>query len=202
MIRDIEREERGGVFQPHQFHKIYIHRYENVSILFADIKGFTGELVSSVFANLTAEVALASQCSAQELVRILNDLFARFDKLAAVTPPQENISFVDDSLPGEPLLEDQAVGRLLLLRVGLADTPLRPRPLQRRDGSTHDQGDQRYKTQDSGQYLFKTLNCNTRTCPRGARRVASCKWLGTIGTYGRGSLCGPRRRNGCRFLRR
>lgn len=43
MIRDIEREERGGVFQPLQFHKIYIHRYENVSILFADIKGFTGE---------------------------------------------------------------------------------------------------------------------------------------------------------------
>lgn len=42
MIRDIEREERGGAFQPHQFHKIYIHRYENVSILFADIKGFTG----------------------------------------------------------------------------------------------------------------------------------------------------------------
>jgi class 3 adenylate cyclase len=25
-----------------QFHKIYLHRYENVSILFADIKGFTG----------------------------------------------------------------------------------------------------------------------------------------------------------------
>jgi adenylate cyclase 8 len=52
MIRDIEREERGGVFQPHQFHKIYIHRYENVSILFADIKGFTGELVSSVFSQI------------------------------------------------------------------------------------------------------------------------------------------------------
>jgi hypothetical protein len=152
-------------------------------------------------ANLTTGVALASQCSAQELVRILNDLSARFDKLAAVTRPQENFSLVDDSLPGKPLLEDQAVGRLLLLRVGLADTPLRPRPLQRRDGSTHDQGDQRYKTQDSGQYLFKTLNCNTRTRPRGARRVASCK-CGTFGTCGRGSLCGPRRRNGCRFLRR
>ncbi len=27
---------------PSQFHKIYLHRYENVSILFADIKGFTG----------------------------------------------------------------------------------------------------------------------------------------------------------------
>jgi hypothetical protein len=34
---------------------------------------------------------LASQCSAQELVRILNDLFARFDKLAAVTPPPKRI---------------------------------------------------------------------------------------------------------------
>lgn len=44
MIKDIEREERGGSFQAHQFHKIYIHRYENVSILFADIKGFTGNL--------------------------------------------------------------------------------------------------------------------------------------------------------------
>ncbi|XP_071455544.1 adenylate cyclase type 8 [Hetaerina americana] len=68
MIRDIAKEEEKGAFTPSQFHKIYIHRYENVSILFADIKGFT---------------ALASQCSAQELVRVLNDLFARFDKLAA-----------------------------------------------------------------------------------------------------------------------
>ncbi|XP_035711027.1 adenylate cyclase type 8 isoform X4 [Folsomia candida] len=53
-----------------QFHKIYLHRYENVSILFADVKGFT---------------ELASSCSAQELVRILNDLFGRFDKLATET---------------------------------------------------------------------------------------------------------------------
>ncbi|XP_046393451.1 adenylate cyclase type 8-like isoform X2 [Ischnura elegans] len=68
IIRDIAKEEEKGAFTPSQFHRIYIHRYENVSILFADIKGFT---------------ALASQCSAQELVRVLNDLFARFDKLAA-----------------------------------------------------------------------------------------------------------------------
>ncbi|XP_047360722.1 adenylyl cyclase 78C isoform X1 [Vespa velutina] len=71
MISDIARETaRGGTisFTPNQFHRIYIHRYENVSILFADIKGFT---------------ALASQCSAQELVKVLNDLFARFDKLSS-----------------------------------------------------------------------------------------------------------------------
>ncbi len=45
MIRDIalEEEKALGDFQPDQFHKIYIHRYEQVSILFADIKGFTGK---------------------------------------------------------------------------------------------------------------------------------------------------------------
>ncbi|XP_067385853.1 adenylate cyclase type 6 isoform X3 [Emydura macquarii macquarii] len=50
------------------FHKIYIQKHDNVSILFADIEGFTG---------------LASQCTAQELVMTLNELFARFDKLAS-----------------------------------------------------------------------------------------------------------------------
>ncbi|XP_065212348.1 adenylyl cyclase 78C-like isoform X3 [Planococcus citri] len=68
MIRDIANETENGSFMPQQFHRIYIHCYENVSILFADIKGFT---------------EWASQCSAQELVRVLNDLFAKFDKLAA-----------------------------------------------------------------------------------------------------------------------
>ncbi|XP_076034454.1 adenylate cyclase type 6-like isoform X2 [Oratosquilla oratoria] len=50
------------------FHKIYIQRHENVSILFADICGFT---------------TLSDQCTAEELVRLLNELFARFDRLAA-----------------------------------------------------------------------------------------------------------------------
>ncbi|XP_069111853.1 uncharacterized protein [Argopecten irradians] len=50
-----------------QFHQIYIQRHNNVSILFADIVGFT---------------SLSSHCSAQDLVRILNELFGRFDYLA------------------------------------------------------------------------------------------------------------------------
>lgn len=50
-----------------QFHKIYIRRHENVSILFADIEGFT---------------MLSSQCTAQKLVQYLNELFASFDTLA------------------------------------------------------------------------------------------------------------------------
>lgn len=50
-----------------QFKKLFIYPMENVSILFADIKGFT---------------ELASKTSAQELVKILNDLFARFDRIA------------------------------------------------------------------------------------------------------------------------
>lgn len=44
------------------------------SILFADIVGFT---------------QLSSSCSAQELVKLLNELFARFDKLAAVSTPTQ-----------------------------------------------------------------------------------------------------------------
>lgn len=46
-----------------QFHKIYIQKHENVSILFADIVGFT---------------ALSSHVSPHELVRLLNELFGRF----------------------------------------------------------------------------------------------------------------------------
>uniref|UniRef100_A0A6Q2Z389 Adenylate cyclase type 3 n=1 Tax=Esox lucius TaxID=8010 RepID=A0A6Q2Z389_ESOLU len=58
---------QNGVQQQQQFNTMYMYRHENVSILFADIVGFT---------------QLSSACSAQELVKLLNELFARFDKLA------------------------------------------------------------------------------------------------------------------------
>ncbi|XP_055042877.2 LOW QUALITY PROTEIN: adenylate cyclase type 3 [Misgurnus anguillicaudatus] len=51
-----------------QFNTMYMYRHENVSILFADIVGFT---------------QLSSVVTPKELVKLLNELFARFDKLAA-----------------------------------------------------------------------------------------------------------------------
>ena len=53
----------------HDFRDLYISSKDCVSILFADIVGFT---------------RLSSGCTAQELVKMLNKLFGRFDQLAKV----------------------------------------------------------------------------------------------------------------------
>uniref|UniRef100_A0A8C2EZM3 adenylate cyclase n=1 Tax=Cyprinus carpio TaxID=7962 RepID=A0A8C2EZM3_CYPCA len=66
MLQDMKKEASQKEMQ--QFNTMYMYRHENVSILFADIVGFT---------------QLSSSCSAHELVKLLNELFARFDKLAA-----------------------------------------------------------------------------------------------------------------------
>uniref|UniRef100_A0A8C5RIE6 Adenylate cyclase type 3 n=1 Tax=Laticauda laticaudata TaxID=8630 RepID=A0A8C5RIE6_LATLA len=66
MLKDMKKDASQKELQ--QFNTMYMYRHENVSILFADIVGFT---------------QLSSACSAQELVKLLNELFARFDKLAA-----------------------------------------------------------------------------------------------------------------------
>ncbi|XP_012586190.1 PREDICTED: adenylate cyclase type 7 [Condylura cristata] len=49
------------------FHSLYVKRHQNVSILYADIVGFT---------------RLASDCSPKELVVVLNELFGKFDQIA------------------------------------------------------------------------------------------------------------------------
>ncbi|XP_022623874.1 adenylate cyclase type 2-like [Seriola dumerili] len=51
----------------HNFHSLYIRQHKDVSILYADIVGFT---------------KLASTCSPEELVAVLNKLFGRFDNIA------------------------------------------------------------------------------------------------------------------------
>ncbi|RVE62168.1 hypothetical protein OJAV_G00154490 [Oryzias javanicus] len=60
MLQDMKKEQSQKEMQ--QFNTMYMYRHENVSILFADIVGFT---------------QLSSSCSAQELVKLLNELFAR-----------------------------------------------------------------------------------------------------------------------------
>jgi class 3 adenylate cyclase len=50
--------------------ELYIEKYNNVSILFADIQNFT---------------PLTTTLSAQQLVETLNDLFGKFDDAAKVS---------------------------------------------------------------------------------------------------------------------
>uniref|UniRef100_A0A665V8M2 adenylate cyclase n=1 Tax=Echeneis naucrates TaxID=173247 RepID=A0A665V8M2_ECHNA len=57
----------GNESQFHNFHSLYIRKHKDVSILYADIVGFT---------------KLASTCSPEELVAVLNKLFGRFDTIA------------------------------------------------------------------------------------------------------------------------
>ena len=56
-----------SIFQPMNTSKKYIHRFNNVTMLYADIKGFT---------------ALSTILTSENLVRTLNGLFAEFDKAA------------------------------------------------------------------------------------------------------------------------
>ncbi|KAF7226087.1 transcript variant X3 [Nothobranchius furzeri] len=57
----------GQIENTNNFHNLYVQRHTNVSILYADIVGFT---------------RLASDCSPGELVYMLNELFGKFDQIA------------------------------------------------------------------------------------------------------------------------
>ncbi|KAK0143743.1 Adenylate cyclase type 2 [Merluccius polli] len=58
---------QGALHNFHNFHSLYVRQHKDVSILYADIVGFT---------------KLSSSCSPEELVVVLNKLFGRFDDIA------------------------------------------------------------------------------------------------------------------------
>uniref|UniRef100_A0A146P4C2 Adenylate cyclase type 7 n=1 Tax=Fundulus heteroclitus TaxID=8078 RepID=A0A146P4C2_FUNHE len=62
-----DKDEQQRLVKDNNFHSLYVKRHENVSILYADIVGFT---------------RLASDCSPKELVHMLNELFGKFDQIA------------------------------------------------------------------------------------------------------------------------
>ncbi|XP_018605232.1 adenylate cyclase type 2-like isoform X2 [Scleropages formosus] len=62
-----DKQEQQRLVRDNNFHSLYVKRHENVSILYADIVGFT---------------RLASDCSPKELVIMLNELFGKFDQIA------------------------------------------------------------------------------------------------------------------------
>ncbi|XP_047667649.1 adenylate cyclase type 7 isoform X2 [Tachysurus fulvidraco] len=62
-----DKEAQQWLVKDNNFHSLYVKRHENVSILYADIVGFT---------------RLASDCSPKELVIMLNELFGKFDQIA------------------------------------------------------------------------------------------------------------------------
>ncbi|XP_010789918.1 adenylate cyclase type 4-like [Notothenia coriiceps] len=59
--------EKKNENNPHNFYSLYVRKHRDISILYADIVGFT---------------KLASACSPEELVAVLNKLFGRFDDIA------------------------------------------------------------------------------------------------------------------------
>lgn len=88
---------------------------------------------------------LASQCSAQELVRLLNELFGRFDQLSNVSDSFCSNRFshriiynFQFAISGPSLLANQNTWRLLLLRVWFARAESRSCKMCCRNGSRYD----------------------------------------------------------------
>lgn len=93
-----DQAQQQEVQQQQQFNTMFMYRHENVRseyFFIAETRWiFPGKswisdslpLCSSIlFADIVGFTQLSSACSAQELVKLLNELFARFDKLAAVS---------------------------------------------------------------------------------------------------------------------
>lgn len=152
MIGDIARETaKGGPisFTPNQFHRIYIHRYENVSILFADIKGFTGNKMiiqwdsnSSSFTNFSIFFQLRF-CSISESMQCPR----------ASQSAERPVCKVWQALSRKPLPTHQITWRLLLLHLRVTRCEGRSCSLLRWNGVAHDKGDTRRSLCDKGAFV-------------------------------------------------
>ncbi|XP_077599161.1 adenylate cyclase type 2b [Stigmatopora nigra] len=67
IIQRLQGPKFGRTESGNNFHNLYVQRHTNVSILYADIVGFT---------------RLATDCAPGELVHMLNELFGKFDQIA------------------------------------------------------------------------------------------------------------------------
>ncbi|XP_061886342.1 adenylate cyclase type 2-like [Entelurus aequoreus] len=67
IIQRLQGPNFGRTESTNNFHNLYVQRHTNVSILYADIVGFT---------------RLATDCAPGELVHMLNELFGKFDQIA------------------------------------------------------------------------------------------------------------------------
>ena len=69
-----------------QFHKIYIQRHENVRLVLllgivSVIICKTDHIFSILFADICGFTQLSATCTAEELIRLLNELFARYSRV-------------------------------------------------------------------------------------------------------------------------
>ncbi|XP_034712928.1 adenylate cyclase type 4-like [Etheostoma cragini] len=67
VIKKLFKPQRDDKKESNNFYSLYVRKHKDVSILYADIVGFT---------------ELASSCTPEELVAVLNKLFGRFDDIA------------------------------------------------------------------------------------------------------------------------
>lgn len=140
MLQGMQNQANQQEVQQQQFNTMYMYRHENVRSVsrntprshyddyaFCNVILHPLRLCSSIlFADIVGFTQLSSACSAQELVKLLNELFARFDKLAAVSA---SLLHALVSLPLSNHVSDDAYADGGNVKVLLSSSQICPIPL-------------------------------------------------------------------------